>query len=102
MQDARLIELAERFRVSECIAVERREDGTWAVVHGKSNVINVDLAREFEPSPVQRTKAFLDRTRFSLERAFEIAEAFQRKISAPRPLRSLETVMRDQGQALYP
>ena len=102
MHEARLIELAERFRVSDCIAVERREDGTWAVVHGKSNVINTDLVREIEPSPVQRTKAFLDRTRFSLERAFEVADAFQRKISPPRPLRNLETVMRDQAQALYP
>ena len=93
MLEDKLLEMVERFRVSECLAVEKRENGTWAVIHGKSNVINADLLREFEPAPVQRSGDFLQRTRFSLERAFEIADAFRKKVESQNPIRSLDAVM---------
>lgn len=74
MTDQELLSKAVKFEISktEDIFIEKRGENSWCVsMYG--TVIDRHLERHYEPSPSNRTQEFIDRTRFSLDEAFEIA-----------------------------
>lgn len=68
-----------RTKHGDRIDVVRREqrDGTgaWAVSNDVGEVLNSKSLWEYEPRPSNRDDDFIARTRFPLEKAFELAEA---------------------------
>lgn len=54
-----------------CIRVARRAPGKWAVIHMGMCWNGKDW--DYEPSPSNRTDAYKKKTRFSLEKAVELA-----------------------------
>lgn len=54
---------------SAAVYIEERGDDTWAISDGFSNVLNSELAWEYEPRPSSRTDEFIARTRHSLDQA---------------------------------
>lgn len=63
----------------ETIMVEWRGDDRWVVSDSLGNVYNTDCQWEYEPSPSNRDKDFIARTRFSQDRAFEIGRSLMEK-----------------------
>ena len=74
-----LINLVTRFTIENPsdstlpLHIEKRGPGTWVICSG-ATVLNRNNAWEFEPLPSNRTTAFIERTRFSLEEALQRAE----------------------------
>ena len=61
------------------ISIEYRGEEAWAIVIDNMNVLNRDGAAEYEPMPSSRDDEFIARTRFTLEEAWERAEALIKK-----------------------
>ncbi len=76
----RQLSAASEFSLGERITIQRRRqrDGTkkWSV-NDSGCVLNSDGKWECEPSPSNRTDDFIATTRFTLEEAWEKAEAVQ-------------------------
>lgn len=58
---------------------QKNGDVKWSVQHCGSFVVNKDSEAEYEPLPSSRTEAFLKRTRFTFEKALEVAEKYKQK-----------------------
>lgn len=70
-----LLRRALSFRFDSHLTIVHRGSTGWAVSTGTATV-NSDLENEYEPMPSSRTDDYIARTRFSLPRAFEIAQAY--------------------------
>ena len=78
--DKEMLNMATCFQISEDINIEKRGETKWCVKYFGNSVVNRDLNRQYEPMPSSRTEEFIEATRFSLEEAFEIANAYQEKL----------------------
>lgn len=70
-----LLSRALSFRVDSEITIVHRGSTGWAVSTGSATV-NTDLEEEYEPMPSGRSEDYISRTRFSLEKAFDIARDY--------------------------
>jgi hypothetical protein len=61
-----------RLKGFDRLTIEWRGDDRWIVKH-MTQVLNKKGEFEWEPSPSNRTEAFIKRTRFSFDEAFEKA-----------------------------
>lgn len=61
------------------ILLQKRSEEKWAIVVDGVEVLNSNGDLEYEPMPSNREDDFLKRTRFSLEKAWALAEEFARK-----------------------
>ena len=57
----------------DAVYVEYRGTALWAVTNGFSEVYNNQGEWEHEPMPSGRSQVFIDRTRYSFDKAVEIA-----------------------------
>lgn len=78
-----LLSMATAFRFNEDITIEKRGADDWCVVVGSGTCVNTELQREYEPLPSARSEDFRLRTRFSLEDAFSLAEAYETQRHRP-------------------
>ena len=58
------------------VAIEWRNVDAWAIVIDRMDVLNKNGELEYEPMPSGRTNEFKERTRYSFEEAWEVAEKF--------------------------
>lgn len=79
MNTEKLLEMVMVFRFSEDLTIEKRGPDSWCVAAGSSVCINDALEKEYEPMPSWRSEDFIKRTRFSLEKAFELAERYENR-----------------------
>lgn len=75
-----MLNMATCFQISEDLTIEKRGENKWCVKVFGFTVVNRNLERLGEPMPSNRTDEFIEATRFSLEEAFEIAQAYLAKI----------------------
>lgn len=75
-QAMELLAKARSFQVSERTFIVWRDENKWAVVCD-GQVLNNMGEFEYEPYPSSRTDKFIERTRFSLQEAFDRWETFQ-------------------------
>ena len=78
-----LLSMATAFRINDDVTIEKRGDDAWCVVVGAGTCVNTALEREYEPLPSARDEEFRLRTRFSLEDAFSLAEAYETQRHRP-------------------
>lgn len=71
-----LLALAVKFRVAEDLYVEKRGAEQWAVTTASGCCVGKDLRAVYEPLPSHRSEEFLERCRFTLDEALNLAERF--------------------------
>ena len=68
----RRYELATEFRLNDDLLIKWRGHDRWAITDRFQNVMLRNGEWEHEPMPSNRSEEFLERTRFTLDEAFEI------------------------------
>ena len=71
-----LLALAVKFRVAEDLYVEKRGAEQWAVTTASGCCVSTDLRSVYEPLPSNRSEEFMEKCRFTLDEALDIAERF--------------------------
>ena len=68
-----LLSCATRFSISDNVKIEFRGNKMWVVTVEGHWVLNKEGKTEYEPSPSNRTKDFIERTRFDFTTAWKLA-----------------------------